>query len=279
VRFDADTGRTRVVGFGLDAANVAISRGGRFIAADNGPFDRQGVIRLDLQTGRTASVSTEVPGASGDDNAVLAGMSASGRFVVFTQGFTMGPPPHIRVFVRDMTLRRTRLVSVSSSGRAANASASGNAISADGAYRMFTSAAGNLVPGDTNGLADVFVRIRGSGHTVRVSLSSRGHQANGPSGGLGISADGRFRLFWSEATNLVPGDTNHQADIFVRDARSGRTFRVDLTSAGGQISRPRISTAAISGDGVWVTWPSKAGHVVPADTNNRGDVFARGPLR
>ena len=170
-------------------------------------------------------------------------------------------------------------MSVSSRGAAANAPASGNAISADGRYRMFTSAAGNLVPGDTNGVADVFVRIRGSAHTVRVSLSSRGRQANGRSRGLGISADGRFRLFWSEATNLVAGDTNNQPDIFVRDARSGRTVRVDLTAAGGQISRPRISTAAISGDGVWVTWPSEAGHVIPGDTNNRGDVFARGPLR
>jgi hypothetical protein len=112
-----------------------------------------------------------------------------------------------------------------------------------------------------------------------VSVSSSGHQANGRSRGLGLSATGRFSLFWSDASNLVSGDTNGHADLFVHDAGSGRTIRVSLNAAGRPVRRPRILTATLSADGAWVAWTSRSPAFVPGDTNGAIDVFARGPLR
>src|SRR4051812_27799006 len=94
------------------------------------------------------------------------------------------------------------------------------AISATGRFVVFDSQATNLVPGDTNGFPDVFVRDRKTSTTERVSVSSIGEQGNAVSGSgyrPSISADGRFVAFGSGASNLVPGDTNGFPDVFVRD--------------------------------------------------------------
>ena len=97
------------------------------------------------------------------------------------------------------------------------------AISADGRFVAFQSEATNLVPGDTNSAPDVFVRDRKTGRTQRVSVRSDGAQGNGTSAAPAISADGRFVAFYSDATNLVPGDTNDQGDVFVHDRQTGTT--------------------------------------------------------
>src|SRR2546430_262258 len=81
------------------------------------------------------------------------------------------------------------------------------AISPDGRFIAFISNATNLVSGDTNGFADVFVRDLKTHRTRRVSVSSAGAQANGASYNPSISADGRFVAFYSGATNLVGNDT------------------------------------------------------------------------
>jgi Tol biopolymer transport system component len=122
------------------------------------------------------------------------------------------------IFVHDRRTGKTRQVSVSSGGKQGNKFSSGPAISADGRFVAFESYAANLVPGDTNGWYDVFVHDRQTGTTRRVSVSSAGVQSNGDSGweSVAISAHGRFVAFSSEATNLVPGDTNGVSDVFVR---------------------------------------------------------------
>ena len=107
-------------------------------------------------------------------------------------------------------------------------------ISADGRFVAFTSAAINLVPGDTNGVADVFVHDRLTGTTERVSVDSAGTQGNGNSSEPSISADGRFVAFSSDATNLVPGDTNGARDVFVHDRLTGTTERVSVDSTGAE---------------------------------------------
>src|SRR5207244_4860641 len=115
-----------------------------------------------------------------------------------------------------------------------NAATSGVRICATRRSADLTSSATNLVPGDTNSVADVFVRDRLSGTTERVSVDSAGNQGNAGSSGVGISGDGRFVAFTSSATNLVPGDTNSVADVFVRDRQTGTTERVRVDSAGNQ---------------------------------------------
>ena len=106
---------------------------------------------------------------------------------------------------------KTERVSVASDGAQGDGPSFDPATSADGRFVAFISHATNLVPGDTNGRDDVFVRDRQAGTTELVSVGAGGAQANGSSGDFGrvaISADGRFVAFDSSASNLVPADTN-----------------------------------------------------------------------
>ena len=132
------------------------------------------------------------------------------------------------MFVYDRQTGTTTRVSVRSNGKQANRRSEEPAISADGRYVAFYSKANNLVRGDTNHAPDVFVHDRRTGTTSRVSVPTRGRQANDASGVPSISADGRYVAFSSSASNLVGGDTNEEADAFVHDRRSGRTSRVSV---------------------------------------------------
>src|SRR5207302_2591866 len=117
----------------------------------------------------------------------------------------------------------TERVSVASDGAQGNGSsgllsfAFPPALSADGRFVAFVSFATNLVAGDTNGATDVFVHDRQTGITERVSVASDGTEGNSWSVSPAISADGRIVAFISDATNLLPGDTNGVDDIIVHD--------------------------------------------------------------
>jgi Tol biopolymer transport system component len=129
----------------------------------------------------------------------------------------------------------TTQVSVNSAGEEGNAPSQASSLSATGRFVAFSSIASNLVPGDTNGVTDVFVHDRKTGVTTRVSVDSAGGEGNGDSAGPSISASGRFVAFTSAASNLVPGDTNGTEDVrrWSRPARdTGRDER-PVRRAGG----------------------------------------------
>jgi len=105
-----------------------------------------------------------------------------------------------------------------------------------------------------------------SGTTEQVSVDSAGHGGNSLSQSPAISGDGRYVAFESWATNLVPGDTNHAYDIFVRDRQTGVTERVSVDSAGNQAEEGG-SDAAISADGRYVAFDSCVKDLAPGDTN------------
>src|SRR6476469_4837110 len=109
---------------------------------------------------------------------------------------------------------------------------------------------------------------------TRVSVDSAGNQANGFSNAYSISANGRFVAFQSQASNLVPGDTNNQSDIFVRDLLTNTTTRVSVDSAGNPGNSPS-NYSAISADGRFVAFQSYDSNLVPGDTNNKNDIFVR----
>src|SRR5205823_5466864 len=167
-----------------------------------------------------------------------------------------------------------------SAGAEANGTSFAPAISADGRFVAFPSEATNLVPGDTNGVTDVFVRDRRTGTTERVSVSSAGAEANGTSFTPAISADGRFVAFSSDATNLVGRDTNGAVDVFVNDRMTGMTERVSVDSTGAQANAASIEQfcPALSGDGRFVAFESDATNLVPGDTNGVADVFVHDRL-
>lgn len=216
-------------------------------------------------------------------------VSASDRYVTFFSKATNLVPNDqnnaFDAFLRDRELGTTERVSVSTAGAEGNddSIASRASVSATGRYVMFNSAASNLVPGDTNGVDDVFVRDRLAGTTKRVSLASNsGDQANGESVGFEISPSGRHVSFQSDASNLVPGDTNNGTDAFVRDLRTGETERVSLSSEGqegincnyfGQL--PCGSSPVMSADARYIAFVSVAPNLVPDDTNGEWDIFVR----
>jgi hypothetical protein len=120
------------------------------------------------------------------------------------------------------------LASVAADGGLADGSSVAGAISPDGRYVPFISGATNLVPGDTNGTTDVFVRDLWTALTTRVSVDSDGSQTSGQVGNAAISADGRFVVFDSDASTLVPDDTNGVTDVFVHDTLTHTTQLVSL---------------------------------------------------
>jgi Tol biopolymer transport system component len=174
----------------------------------------------------------------------------------------------------------TELVSVNSAEQPANRPARVTGIDAHGRFVVFQSEATNLAPGGASDEADfdVFVRDRVGGTTERVSVSSAGQRSDVCCDyNAEISDDGRFVSFISEATNLVPGDTNGTAsDVFVRDRKTGTTTMVDLT-ADGRVPRDgvRPDRPSLSGDGRYVAFMSRSDDIVGGDTNHVGDVFVR----
>src|SRR5216117_400389 len=108
---------------------------------------------------------------------------------------------------RSAGAQTTVRVSVASGGTEGDDASLGSALSADGRFVAFDSAANDLVAGDTNGASDVFVHDRQTGTTERVSVASGRSQGNGSNAGPVLSADGRFVAFHGTASNLVGGDT------------------------------------------------------------------------
>ncbi|GMV36687.1 MAG: hypothetical protein AMXMBFR61_11950 [Fimbriimonadales bacterium] len=171
----------------------------------------------------------------------------------------------------------TERASVSSSGVEGNGPSAYASVSGDGRFIAFHSSAWNLVPDDTNGKSDVFVRDTVAGTTERVSVSSSGVQASGACDYPAISADGRYVAFRSSASNLVAGDSNGLRDIFVRDRLLGTTERVSVSSAGAQANGDS-DFPTISSDGRYVAFDSAATNLVTGDTNDRHDVYVRDRL-
>jgi hypothetical protein len=196
--------------------------------------------------------------------------------------FIAGSSATITLEDNDFSLTREHLSSTGAQGNAP-VSFTQPSISANGRYVAFYSAASNLVPDDTNGALDVFVRDRYTGVTQRVSVSSNGVQSNSTLSSTSlevtapsISADGRYITFVSDASNLVANDTNGKQDIFVHDRQTRQTTRVNVSSTGQQAnddSSNSPSGSVISTDGRYVAFVSSASNLVAEDTNGWSDVF------
>jgi Tol biopolymer transport system component len=267
-----------------ESSGASISGNGRVVAFQSQatnlvPGDTNGradVFVRDLKTGTTAHVSVDSSGAPGDGESTGPSISGNGRFVAFHSTATNLVPGDSSdfgdVFVHDLRTGTTTRVSVDPSGGEADGDSSDPSISGNGRVIAFESDATNLVPGDTEGRLDVFVHDRKTGTTTRVSVDSLGAEADGESSDPSISTSGRFVVFGSRATNLVPGDTNDADDVFVHDLRTGATTRVSVGSAGQQADDGSRSPS-ISGNGRFVAFRSSATNLVPGDTNGVDDVF------
>jgi Tol biopolymer transport system component len=237
-------------------------------------------------------VSVASDGTQGNAPSGFSALSADGRFVAFvSRASNLVPLDGNRlgdIFVRDRQTGTTERVSVTSAGTEGNGSSgdfffyvSVPALSADGRFVAFASGASNLVAGDTNDEADIFVHDRQTGTIERVSVASDGTQGGSPVFGSlvsTLSADGRFVAFASDATNLVAGDTSGQIDVFVHDRETGATERVSVASDGTQQDSGSLTPVALSADGRFVAFQSDATNLVGDDTNGKFDVFVHDRL-
>lgn len=138
-----------------------------------------------------------------------------------------------------------------------------NPVSSNGQLIAFASEADNLVPNDTNGCRDVFVRDLVNGTTTIVSAATNGYGADGPSFDPAISPDGRYVAFTSRADNLVAGDTNKALDVFVRDLESGSTTLVSVNTNGTGPGNFDSFAPVISSGGRYVLFRSRAANLAP----------------
>lgn len=232
----------------------------------------------DRLTHETTRVSVDSNGRQGNRESYYPSISANGRWVAFFSsasnlvvGDTNGAFGDI--YVHDRVTHETVRVSVNSSGQQASFGSYEPSISADGRWVAFISADDNLVAGDTNGTYDVFVHDRLSKKTTLVSVNSNGVQGNSYSMGPRLSADGRWVTFWSNADNLVNGDTNGVDDIFLHDRLNHETSRVSINTNGEQADVQSYAPS-ISANGRWVAFQSGASNLVAGeDSNPWEDIF------
>ena len=279
--------RISVAGSGAQSDNTSenavISAGGNVVAFQSSastlvPGDTNGtwdIFVRDRRAGSISRVSVGPGGVQANGGSAEPTISADGRFVAFSSEATNlvpGTTGFGNVYVRDRRAGTTELVSVASNHLGEHDGA-GAKISANGRFVAFRSNAG-LVPEDTNGISDVFVRDRVRGTTERVSIGSDRTQANAYSEALAISGNGRFVVFWSLADNLVPGDTNGIEDIFVHDRLNGTTELVSVGPNGNHSNGHEGDVASISTNGRFVAFQSSATNFVPG-TSYFGDVYVR----
>jgi Tol biopolymer transport system component/Ca2+-binding RTX toxin-like protein len=213
----------------------ALSADGRFVAftSDAGglvPGDggRPGVYWKDMETGEIRLVDAS------NGTGLHPQISGDGTYVAFDSDATDLPGGDLNgrtvdVFRRDMVSGTTDLVSAASGGGADGDSTVGS-VSADGNLVAFSSAASNLIDGDTNRTTDAFVRNLATGQVQRVSTKPDGGQLDGPSYAPAVSGDGRFVAFASRAPEVTPGAAaTARARVYRKDLGSGA---VELASAG-----------------------------------------------
>jgi len=230
----------------------------------------------DRLLGTTELVSLSTSGEQGDGDSGWGAISADARYVAFLSRATNlvagSPYGTSEVYLRDRATGTTTLVSVSSSGEAANGDCWDVAISADGRIVSFSSVAANLVPGDTNDVNDVFVRNVATGSTRCVSINAAGVPGNAWCYNGALSADGRFASFAGYATDLIPGGTNGQCQEFVRDLLTDSTEIVSVDSSGAQ-GNDYSWPGNITADGRFVSFGSMATNLAPGDAANWEDSF------
>jgi Tol biopolymer transport system component len=269
------------------SAHPAVSADGRWVAFTSRASDllagdtnsADDVFLYDRQNGGITRVSVGPDGDQGNSySSGAVSISADGRWIAFTSSASNLVPfdtnGHEDVFVHDRNTGQTRRVSVGPDASQGNAGSFNPALSADGRWVAFASRATNLVEGDTNGQEDIFVHDSLTGTTSRVSLGPGGVQANANSSGATISPEGRFVAFYSAASNVVPGDTNGRADVFVHDRYTGHTTRVSVGPGGAEGNGGSVGTS-ISAGGRFAAFESDSSNFVGGDTNNQWDVFVR----
>lgn len=260
-----------------DATLIAYSSAADdLVAGDtNGAYDVYLFNRADASTTR---LSHATDGGEPDSDCYGAVLSGGGRFVVFESRasnlVTQTTNGKLQLYLYDRQKDATSLVSQNAAGAGANGDTQHAAIDASGRYIAYVSVATDLVAGDTNGAADVFLFDTRTGATSLVTHAADGSPANSDSYEVAISANGSVIAVSSYATNLIAGDTNGASNVFAIDRRTGQVELVSVNRDGAPADEnsngPRLSP-----DGSYVGFSSVADDIAGHDDNQVSDVYLR----
>ncbi|MBW4420628.1 MAG: DUF4347 domain-containing protein [Myxacorys californica WJT36-NPBG1] len=296
---DLQTGETTLISrnhTGTASANAAsfapqISADGQYIVFSstasnitvNDSNTVSDVFWYDRKTNKMVLVSHTIAGVAGNGASLSPVLSTDGLFVAFVSSapnLTDVTTSGKNIFIWNSATDTTTLVSGNAGG---NGDSDSPVINGNGEYVVFTSAASNLVGGDTNNKKDIFVWNRSTNAIALVSQSSGGAIGNGDSSVASISNDGKIIAFTSVASNLGGGtDSNNGLDIFIRNLNTNTTTLVSANtsgtySAGGgdALNRFGAFNPMVSGNGEFVAFSSTFIDLTNNDSNNAEDVFVR----
>ena len=274
------------------SAPAAISPDGRYVAFDSAssnlvPSTGAGHLNLFVRDRETGTATLETIGYDGSpaDGPAFslaittdAAFTPDGRVIAFSNRATNLVPGDNNntgdIFVRDRQEGLTRLVSVDRNGGPANDRSYRPQITFDGRYVVFGSLATDLVENDRNRTGDIFVRDLKAGETRRLTRAWDGGETNGPSDPIALTPNGRYLLFVSEATNILPGVPGPQQHYRL-DLKTGEVVLISRNDEGAPGNGTLNSRGGISNSGQVAAFSSTATNLVPADTNSVTDVFVR----
>ena len=242
----------------------------------------QSDIFVKVGTGPVRMISVGFGGVQPDADSTQPVVSANGRFVAFTSDaddlIAGDQNSSSDIFLADLVTGAVRRVSVATSGAEANGPSYNPSISGDGGLVSFTSDASNLVRGDHNHVPDVFVRNTVTGVTTRVSVSSRGREQNASVAApfteiSGLSADGHYVVFDSNATNLARGTATGHTNVFRHSLATGGTSLISANSLSAPGNNDSFAPAT-SADGRVTVFESFADNLASPWVPNE-NIFAQ----
>ncbi len=289
--FDAQAGTSQLVSSSVfggagnsTSSSPTMTEDGHWICFWSGASDLVGsdtngagdVFVFDRTTGVTFLASAHTTSGQGNGNSRTPHISRTGKFVTFASyatNFVGGDTNGLQdVFLKDLS--NGTIWRVDNGGVGFDGASHVPVVAPGGQYVAYASDATDVVPGDTNGVRDVFLYDRFTAASQRVSVSTAGDQADGPSDDPDISSDGVWVAFESAASNLIPDDTNGWSDVFLRQRQYGWTERISRRNKGGQANSASYF-GVVCADGRYTAFLSAASNLVPKDNNGVYDVFVR----
>ena len=227
-----------------------------------GPLGQRDIYAFDVTEQRPTLISAGDSGQLRADDSTNPSISDDGKLIAYE---FLGDVNYVEVKTKPTTVLTSTIIT----------SASGPSTSGNGKHIAFASSVNQGLAGDSNLASDVFLyTIADKSVRRRISNTSAGIAANGPSDSASISSDGRYVTFISSATNLVMNDLNGKQDVFVYDSVSNKIERISLQSASIE-SNGKSTSPSISDDGRFVAFVSAATNLIVGenDTNAQEDVF------
>jgi len=246
------------------------SRASNLAAGDNNNL--KDIFMWQASSNTIALISKSTNGSAADGESFDAMVSGNGQTIVFTSSAAnLSVTPRgksvANIFLHTLNDQKTEMISIDPVLKSGGNGYKGS-ISFDGNRISFCSSSNTLVPNDNNGLWDIFLWERGMQAFKRISMTANGSERNGGTESASrqvastISGNGRFVAFATTASNMLPADNNKFQDVFIADTETGEITIASATESGnasdGDSPIEQGERVALSYDGIWVAFPTKA---------------------